>query len=193
MTDGEQHQGHGQGLAQAPESTWEFCLSWGTAMIDYVEKAGRTAPTEEWTLTLTEPDRLLVNVLLAAAIYQQASTSALEGEGTNDVLLCAPQGRGVTGLLTKQPLECLRGVPDQESTERGRTERIALAEHAGRLDGRDRWERVLRVTCELAAMVARDTAGQRYWEPETPLRAFGAVYRRLLQHRAAANVLGEHD
>ncbi|RSO09260.1 hypothetical protein DMH18_17620 [Streptomyces sp. WAC 06783] len=187
MTGAEQDQG------RAPESTWEFCLSWGTAMIDYVEKAGRTVPTEEWTLTLTEPDRLLVNVLLAAVIYQQASTSALVGEGTNDVALCAPQGRGVTGLLTRQALACVQGVPDQESTERGRAERIVLAEHAGRLDGRDRWERVLRVTCELAAVVARDTAGQRYWEYETPLRAFGAVYRRLLQHRAAADVLGDHD
>ncbi|MFF3277152.1 hypothetical protein ACFYWU_40480 [Streptomyces chrestomyceticus] len=189
MTDGEQNQGQGR----APESTWEFCLSWGTAMIDYVEKAGHAVPTEEWALTLTEPDRLLVNVLLAAAIHQQASTSALAGEETNDVLLCAPQGRGVTGLLTQQALACVQGVPDQESTVRGRAERIALAEHAGRLDGRDRWERVLRVTCELAATVARDTAGQRYWETETPLHAFGAMYRRLLQHRQIANVLGEHD
>ncbi|MFD7667748.1 hypothetical protein [Streptomyces sp. NPDC059788] len=189
MTGGQQDQGQGR----APESTWEFCLSWGTAMIDYVEKAGRTVPTEEWALTLTEPDRLLVNVVLAAAIYQQASTSALVGEETNDVALCAPQGRGVTGLLTQQALACVQGVPDQESTERGRTERIALAEHAGRLDGRDRWERVLRVTGELAAMVARDVAGKRYWETETPMRAFGAIYRRLLEHRQIADALGDHE
>ncbi|WP_159393371.1 hypothetical protein [Streptomyces rimosus] len=78
-------------------------------------------------------------------------------------------------------------MPDQENTER-----IALAQHAGRPDGRDRWERVLRVTCELAATVARDTAGQRYWETETPLHAFGAVYRRLLEHRQIADALGEH-
>ncbi len=189
MTGGERDQGQGR----APESTWEFCLSWGTALIDYVEKAGRTVPTEEWALTLTEPDRLLVTVLLAAAVHEQATTPALAGTETNNVLLCAPQGRGVTGLLTTRALACVQGVPDQESTARGRAERIALAEYAGRLDGRDRWERVRRVTCDLAAAVARDTAGQRYWETETPMRAFGAVYRRLLQHRAAADVLGEHD
>ncbi|MFI0264777.1 hypothetical protein ACH4OW_37950 [Streptomyces sp. NPDC017056] len=81
--------GGGQGRGRAPESGWEFCLSWGTLMIGYVEKAGRTVPAEEWALTLAEPGRLLADVLLAAAVCQQASTSARVGEGANDVVLCA--------------------------------------------------------------------------------------------------------
>ncbi|KOT80926.1 hypothetical protein ADK70_27145 [Streptomyces rimosus subsp. pseudoverticillatus] len=77
MTGGERDQGQGQG--RAPELTWEFCLSWGTAMIDYVEKAGRTAPTEEWTLT--EPDRLLVNVLLAPPSTSRRPRRPWQGRG----------------------------------------------------------------------------------------------------------------
>ncbi|MFI0264776.1 hypothetical protein ACH4OW_37945 [Streptomyces sp. NPDC017056] len=70
--------------------------------------------------------------------------------------------------------------------------RCALAEHAGRLDGRDRWGRVLRVTGELAARVAREVAGKCYGETGTPLRALGVVCRRLLEHRQFAGVLGGH-
>ncbi|MEU7260908.1 hypothetical protein AB0B21_34650 [Streptomyces rimosus] len=188
MTGGEQDQG------RAPESTWDHSLSWGALMIYYLEKAGRPAPTEEWELTLQEPDRLLVNVLLAAAVYEQATTSVLIGAETDRVLLCAPQGRGVTGLLTKQALKCVEGVPNNDPrTEWGRIERIVLAEHAGRPTGRDLWERVLRVTRQLAATVARDVAGERYWETEMPLADFRTVYQRMLQHRDIADALGDQD
>ncbi|MEU7237691.1 hypothetical protein [Streptomyces chrestomyceticus] len=162
-------------------------------MIFYLEEAGRPAPSEEWALTLAEPDRRLVNILLAAAIYEQATTSVLVGPETERVLLCAPEGRGVTGLLTRQALKCVEGVPSSPDTERGRIERIVLAEDAGRPTGRDCWERVLRVTQGLTAAVARDVAGERYWETETPLSSFAAIYQRMRQHRAAADALGDQD
>ncbi|MFH9426289.1 hypothetical protein [Streptomyces sp. NPDC017529] len=195
MADGEQDQGpeQEQDPGRAPESTWEHCLSWGALMISYLEKSGRPAPSEEWALTLAEPDQRLVNVLLAAAIYEQATTSVLTGPETERALLCAPAGRGVTGLLTKQALKCVQGVADRKDNERGRIERIMLAEHAGRPTGRDLWERVLRVTQGLAAAVARDVAGERYWETETPLSEFAAMYRRMLQHRDIADAFGDHD
>ncbi|MEU7592589.1 hypothetical protein AB0B79_06060 [Streptomyces sp. NPDC039022] len=187
MADGEQGQG------RAPESTWEHCAGWGALMISYLEEAGRPAPSEEWALTLADPDRRLVNALLAAAIYEQATVSVLAGAETERVLLCAPEGRGVTGLLARRALECVRGVPDTEATERGRIERIMLVENAGRASGRDLWGRVLRVTQGVAAAVARDVAGQRYWETEAPLSAVASLYRRMLQHRDIADALGDHD
>ncbi|MFK8843671.1 hypothetical protein [Streptomyces sp. Ac-502] len=82
---------------------------------------------------------------------------------------------------------------DETLSERGRIERIMLAEHAGHFYGRDLWERVLRVTQGVAAAVAQDVAGQRYWETETPLSSFAAVYRRMRQHRGIADALGDQD
>ncbi|MFK8851718.1 hypothetical protein [Streptomyces sp. Ac-502] len=169
-------------------------MSWGALMISYLEEAGRPAPSEEWALTLAEPDRRLVTVLLAAAIYEQATTSVLVGPETDRVLLCAPEGRGVTGLLTKRALKCVETVPNNSpNTERGRIERIMLTEHAGHLYGRDYWERVLRVTQGVAAAVAQDVVGQRYWETETPLSSFAATYQRMRHHRAIADALGDQE
>ncbi|MFK8851735.1 hypothetical protein [Streptomyces sp. Ac-502] len=204
MTGGEQGQGPEQdpeqgqagerGPGRMPESTWEHCVSWGALMISYLEEAGRPAPSEEWALTLAEPDRRLVNALLAAAIYEQATTAVLVGPETDRVLLCAPEGRGVTGLLTKQALKCVETVPTNDPrTELGRIERIMLTEHAGHFYGRDLWERVLRVTQGAAAAVARAVAGQRYWETETPLSSFAALYQRMRQHRGIADALGDQD
>lgn len=74
-------------------------------MISYLEEAGRPAPSEEWALTLADLDRRLVNAL--AAIYEQATVSVLAGAETERVLLCAPEGRGVTGLLARRALKCV--------------------------------------------------------------------------------------
>ncbi|MEV5597984.1 hypothetical protein [Streptomyces sp. NPDC052496] len=72
-------------------------------------------------------------------------------------------------------------------------ERIVLAERAGRPIGRDLWERVSRVTCEPAATVARDIAGERYWKSETTLADLRAVYQRMLQHRDIADAFDDRD